>query len=260
MGRADPIRPPQGVRHLAEEVPLALVYNGTTHAVMMGTPADLEDFAVGFSVTEGIVAKRDEIAELEVVSHGPGIELRMWLDGDRAARLDRRRRTLAGPVGCGLCGIDSIEAAMQPAARIGTDDLRLSPSDLWRAMRQLVHQQPLHADTGAVHAAGLWRDGRLATVREDVGRHNALDKLVGAEIRADRTGAGAAVVLTSRVSVEMVQKAAALGAEAILAVSAPTALAVRMAETAGLTLITNLRGHAYRVLTHPHRLIGTDLT
>ncbi len=241
---------------LAEEVPVALVYNGTTQAVMMATPADLEDFALGFTATEGIAAP-DEILELEIVDHGAGREARMWLPDAAAERLGRRRRAMAGPVGCGLCGIESIEQALTAAARIETRELRLGPADLRQAPRALRRRQPLHDATHAAHAAGLWRPGRgLVLVREDVGRHNALDKLVGAALRATESGAGAAIVLTSRVSVEMVQKAAAFGAEAILAVSAPTALAVRMAEEAGLTLVPGLKAGPGAALTHSHRLEG----
>ncbi|WP_245837703.1 formate dehydrogenase accessory sulfurtransferase FdhD [Tropicimonas sediminicola] len=245
----------QAGRLLVEEVPVALVYNGSTHAVMMATPADLEDFAAGFSISEGIVERVGDLGEIEIVPQGEGVELRMWLEEPFAARLANHRRAMAGPVGCGLCGIDSIEAALRPPAPVLTRGLELTSADLREAPAALRRAQPLHDATGAAHAAGLWRPGQgLVRLREDVGRHNALDKLLGATLKAGETGAGAAVVLTSRVSVEMVQKAAALGAEAILAVSAPTTLAVRMAQDAGLTLITNLKGGEGRVLAHPTRL------
>jgi FdhD protein len=256
MGQARAILADAPPRPLAEEVPVALVYDATTQAVMMATPADLEDFAVGFTVTEGIAAPGD-ILDLEIVDHGAGREARMWLRPGAAERLARRRRAMAGPVGCGLCGIDSIGEALRPAAEVTTDALRLRACDLRGAAQALRRRQPLHDATHAVHAAGLWRPGRgLVLAREDVGRHNALDKLVGAAARGGETGAGAAVVLTSRVSVEMVQKAAALGAEAILAVSAPTALAARMAEAAGLTLVAGLKAGPGPAATHPHRLEG----
>ena len=256
MGQARAILADAPPRPLAEEVPVALVYNGTTQAVMMASPADLEDFAVGFTVTEGIAAP-EEILELEIVDHGAGREARMWLPDAAAERLARRRRAMAGPVGCGLCGIDSIEQAVTPAAAVTTDDLRLRPEELRRAPAALRRRQPLHDATHAVHAAGLWRPGAgLVLAREDVGRHNALDKLVGAALRSGETGRGAAVVLTSRVSVEMVQKAAALGAEAILAVSAPTTLAARTAGAAGLTLVAGLKAGPGPATTHPHRLEG----
>ncbi len=239
---------------LAEEAPVALVYNGETQAVMMATPRDLEDFALGFSLTEGIVTAAGEIEDLEILDHGTGFEARMGLPDAPAARLSARRRAMAGPVGCGLCGIDSIEAALRPAAEVASDALRLSAADLRDAPEALRRRQPGHDATHAMHAAALWEPGRgLLFPREDVGRHNALDKVAGACLAAGETGRGRAVVLTSRVSVEMVQKAAAMGAEAILAVSAPTALAVRVAEAAGLTLVAGLK-HAARAYTHPQRL------
>jgi FdhD protein len=222
---------------------------------MMATPMDLEAFGVGFSLTEGIVAAPGEIAEIEVVDHGAGVEIRMWLAPGAAGRLAGRRRRMAGPVGCGLCGVDSIEAALAPAATVERRALRLTPADATGAIAALRARQPLHDATGAAHAAGLWRPGAgLLRAFEDVGRHNALDKLAGATALAAEDAAGAAVILTSRISVEMVQKAAAMGAEAVVAVSAPTALAVRMADAAGLTLIANVRDGAARALAHPARL------
>ncbi len=245
---------PRAALPLADEVPVALVYNGETQAVMMATPRDLEDFARGFSLTEGIVTAADEIEEIEIVDHGRGFEARMWLPEAAAGRLAARRRAMTGPVGCGLCGIDSIEAALRPAAQVTTDALRLSAPDLRAAPEALRRRQPGHDATHAMHAAALWEPGRgLLFPREDVGRHNALDKVAGACLAAGETGRGRAVVLTSRVSVEMVQKAAAMGAEAVVAVSAPTALAVEMAEAAGLTLLAGLK-HTARVYAHPHRL------
>ncbi|WP_371036333.1 formate dehydrogenase accessory sulfurtransferase FdhD [Rhodosalinus sp. FB01] len=245
---------PRAALPLADEVPVALVYNGETQAVMMATPRDLEDFARGFSLTEGIVTAADEIEEIEIVDHGRGFEARMWLPEAAAGRLAARRRAMTGPVGCGLCGIDSIEAALRPAAQVATGSLRLSARDLRAAPEALRRRQPGHDATHAMHAAALWEPGRgLLFPREDVGRHNALDKVAGACLAAGETGRGRAVVLTSRVSVEMVQKAAAMGAEAVVAVSAPTALAVEMAEAAGLTLLAGLK-HTARVYAHPHRL------
>ncbi|WP_371056563.1 formate dehydrogenase accessory sulfurtransferase FdhD [Rhodosalinus sp. K401] len=245
---------PRAALPLADEVPVALVYNGETQAVMMATPRDLEDFARGFSLTEGIVTAADEIEEIEIVDHGRGFEARMWLPEAAAGRLAARRRAMTGPVGCGLCGIDSIETALRPAAQVATDALRLSAPDLRAAPEALRRRQPGHDATHAMHAAALWEPGRgLLFPREDVGRHNALDKVAGACLAAGETGRGRAVVLTSRVSVEMVQKAAAMGAEAVVAVSAPTALAVEMAEAAGLTLLAGLK-HTARVYAHPHRL------
>lgn len=243
-----------GARTVPAEVPVALVYNGTTQAVMMATPADLEDFAVGFSRTEGIVADISEIREIDRQESEAGIELRLWLAPGAEARYLARRRAQVGPVGCGLCGIDSLTEALRPLPAVaGT--LRLGPRDVAEAMAGLARCQSLNLATRAVHAAGFWQPGRgTATIREDVGRHNALDKLAGALARA-RTDAGAgAVVLTSRVSVDMVQKAVLIGAPVLIAASAPTALAVETAEAAGLTLVAVVRGDEFEVFTRPDRI------
>lgn len=244
-------------RMLPEETPVALSYAGTTHAVMMATPADLEDFAFGFSLTEGIVASPAEIEEVAVEDHGPGIDIQIRLRDAANRRFEARRRRLAGPVGCGLCGIESIEEAMRDLAHVGKSMLTVASDDIVGAVRALSRAQPLHAETGAVHAAGFFVPGRgLVATREDVGRHNALDKLAGALARAGEAGAAGAVVLTSRVSVEMVQKATAIGAPVIVAVSAPTALAVRTAEQAGMTLVALVRGEEFDIFTHPGRING----
>ena len=242
-------------RPLAEEAAVALVYDATTQAVMMATPSDLEDFAAGFTLTEGIARSLSDIAELEVVAHPQGIECRMWLAEDRAEALAARRRAMAGPVGCGLCGIDSLEAAVRPAAEV-TAPLALPRAEIPAATEALRAAQPLHDATRAVHGAGLWVPGEgLIAAREDVGRHNALDKLAGALARGGADARRGAVVLTSRVSVEMVQKAAAMGAPVIVAVSAPTAAAVRLAEAAGMTLVARARDGAFEIAAHPHRIV-----
>lgn len=246
-------------RMVPEEVPVAFSYGGTTHAVMMATPADLEDFALGFSLTEGIVAAPDDIEAAEIVEAGAGVDIQIVLAGEPGARFQARRRHLAGPVGCGLCGIESIDEALRRARDVGKVALTLSAGDIARSVSELATWQKLHAETGAVHAAGFYtpQDGILAA-REDVGRHNALDKLAGALARAGIDGRTGAVVVTSRVSVEMVQKAAAIGAPAILAVSAPTALAIRTAEEAGMMLVALVRGDEFDVFTHGHRLAGGE--
>ena len=242
-------------RMVPEETPVALSYAGTTHAVMMASPADLEDFALGFSLTEGIVASPDEIDEITVEDAGPGVDIQIRLRDAADTRFQARRRRLAGPVGCGLCGIESIEEAMRAVAGVRQSALTLSAGDVARAVRLLSKRQPMHAETGAVHAAGFYVPGRgVVMAREDVGRHNALDKLAGAMARARIGGASGAVVMTSRVSVELVQKAAAIGAPALIAISAPTALAVRTAEEAGMTLVALARGEDFDVFTHPERL------
>ena len=241
-------------RALPEEVAVALVYNGTTQAVMMASPADLTDFAVGFTLSEGL-AQPDEIGPVETVEHPSGLELRMWLPEARAEALSARRRAMAGPVGCGLCGIESLAEATRPLPRIAEPDWRLRRGDVAGALEALRAHQPLHDETRAVHAAGFWRPGvGIALAREDVGRHNALDKLIGALARGGIAGGSGAVILTSRVSVEMVQKTAMLGAPMIVAVSAPTAQAVRLADAAGLTLVSGAGGQA-RCFCHAHRIM-----
>jgi FdhD protein len=223
---------------------------------MMASPADLEDFAYGFTLNEGIVARRQDILSVTVEETGGGIDIQIELAGDNQAALTARRRAMAGPVGCGLCGIESIEQALLPARHVDAT-LTLSPQNIADATAALAGQQPLFATTRAVHAAGFYRpDGGLLLVREDVGRHNALDKLCGAMARSGISGQTGAVVLTSRVSVEMVQKTAMAGAGIIIAISAPSALAIRMADAAGITLIALARGREFEVFTHAGRISG----
>jgi FdhD protein len=243
-----------GARAIPEETALALTYNGGTYAVMMGTPRDLADFAVGFSLSEGIVASPDEIDSLEVVDLQDGIELRMWLAPAKADRLSARRRTIAGPTGCGLCGIDSIAEAVRPAAVVG-HGRQFSPQQIMTAMQAVPPLQKINIETRTVHAAAFWTPAHgIVALREDVGRHNALDKLAGA-LALEKINAGdGMVLLTSRVSVEMVQKTATIGAPLMVAVSAPTALAVRMADAAGITLAAVARADGFEVFTHPGRI------
>lgn len=248
----EPLRIEQGERMLPEEVAVALSYNGTTQAVMMATPDCLEDFAAGFSMTEGI-ARPAEIESIEVVETGRGIDLQIWLVPEAEARLAQRRRTMAGPVGCGLCGIDSIEEAMRVLPPVSAR-LTVTPRQICQAVADLPAFQSLHDATRAVHAAAFWRPGEgILAAREDVGRHNALDKLAGAMLRLDIAPAGA-VVLTSRVSIDMVQKCAAIGAPMLIAVSAPTAHAVEMAQAAGITLVALARPDRFEVFTHAARI------
>lgn len=245
---------PSGDRIIAEETPIAFIYNGSSYAVMMATPQDLQDFAVGFSLTEGVVSKVEGILQLEIVEQSAGIELRMWLDEKDAATLSERRRFLAGPTGCGLCGIESLEEAVKPVRSVGEGRV-FAPDDIVRAIDALAPRQLLNLQTRAVHAAAFWHaETGLAAVREDVGRHNALDKLCGMLARASQSANTGMILLTSRVSVEMVQKAAAIGAPLIVAVSAPTALAVRTAESAGITLVAIARGDGFEIFTHGHRI------
>lgn len=242
-------------RTVPEETPIALSYAGTTHAVMMASPADLEDFALGFSLTEGIISSREEIESVEIEDLGAGIDIQIRLRDAANTRFQARRRRLAGPVGCGLCGIESIEEAIRSVDAVGRSRLSISSEDIVRSVRLLSKLQPLHANTGAVHAAGFYVPEKgIVAAREDVGRHNALDKLAGALAKAGMHGETGAVVVTSRVSVEMVQKTAAIGSPVIIAVSAPTALAIRSAEAAGMTLVALVRGDEFDIFTHPDRI------
>ena len=243
-------------RMVPEETPVAFSFAGTTHAVMMASPADFEDFALGFSLTEGIIAAPQEIEAIEVEDHGAGIDIQIRLKDQANTRFEARRRRLAGPVGCGLCGIESIEEAMRSVDAVDSN-FTLAADDIVRSVKLLSKVQPLHAETGAVHAAGFYIPGKgIVMAREDVGRHNALDKLAGALARAGIDGVSGAVVVTSRVSVEMVQKTAAIGAAFIIAVSAPTALAIRTAEEAGMTLVALVRGDDFDIFTHPSRVVS----
>jgi FdhD protein len=243
-----------GMRTIPEETAIALTYGRTTHAVMMATPADLRDFGLGFSLSEGIVRTPGEIEALDVVVVDDGVELRMDLVQERQSALARRQRRITGPGGCGLCGMDSLAEALRPAPAV-TSDVVFTAAEIQAAQASMPEAQRLNALTRAVHAAAFWtpRHG-LVALREDVGRHNALDKLLGAMASSGHRAADGIVLLSSRVSVEMVQKAAVLGAAVIVAVSAPTALAVRVAEAAGMTLIGIARADAFEIFTHPSRI------
>jgi FdhD protein len=243
-----------GERVVPEETPIALTYNGSTHAVMMASPSDLEDFALGFSLSEGVISGLADLLSMEIVEHDLGCEIRMWLSDRCGGSYQIRRRALAGPVGCGLCGVESLAEATRPVELV-TGSLRLQPGAIKAAMADLSEAQRLNREARAIHAAAFWRpeEGVIA-IREDVGRHNALDKLAGALARASESCSGGIVLLTSRVSVEMVQKTARMGAPILVAISAPTALAVRVAESCGITLVAVARGDAFEVFTHPDRI------
>jgi FdhD protein len=243
-----------GSRTIPEETAVAVTYNGGTYAVMMATPQDLEDFAVGFSLSEAVIDCVADIVSLDVVRLDDGVELRMWLSKPRADRLQDRRRHIAGPTGCGLCGIESIAEALRPAAIIRYDQ-QFSAEQIMVAMRHLPPLQKINIETRAVHAAAFWNaTSGIVALREDVGRHNALDKLAGALARAPVVVSEGIILLTSRISVEMVQKSAAIGASVMVSVSAPTALAVRMADAAGITLVAIARADGFEVFTHPRRI------
>jgi FdhD protein len=242
-------------RAVPEETAIAFTFNGTTHAVMMATPSDLEDFGVGFALTEGLVEEPGEIASLDVVATPLGIELRAWLPEHRAKAYAARRRSMAGPTGCGLCGIESLEEATRPAPFVSNASC-FNSKVIVQAMASLPAEQKLNRQTHAVHAAGFWTPARgLVAVREDVGRHNALDKLIGALARAGIAAAHGIVLLTSRVSIELIQKTARLGAPVVAAVSAPTAAGIRLAENCGITLVAIARGQDFEIFTHPERII-----
>lgn len=242
-------------RLVPEEVPIAFSYAGSTHAVMMATPDDLEDFAVGFSLAEGIIERAEDVVSIEIVEAGEGIDVQVTLKEMTAEALVARRRRMAGPVGCGLCGIESIEQASRPIRAVGSDEVRLTAREIADATSMLAAAQDLNRQTRAVHAAGFYcpHEG-LVAIREDVGRHNALDKLAGAVLLGGWASYLGAVVVTSRLSVEMVQKTAALGAPVLIAISAPTALAIRTAAQAGITLIGIARDEDFEIFTRPDRV------
>jgi FdhD protein len=246
----------ESTRAVPEETAIAISYNGGTYAVMMATPRDLEDFAVGFSLSEGVVQSASQIESLEVVPLDDGIELRMWIGESLSLRLSERRRHIAGPTGCGLCGIESIAEALRPAAVVGPGQ-QFAAEQIVAAIQCLPALQKINIETRAVHAAAFWtRAAGIVCLREDVGRHNALDKVAGALARSGAATSEGMVLLTSRVSVEMVQKAAAMGAPLLVAISAPTALAVRMADAAGITLAAIARSDGFEVFTHPGRIVS----
>lgn len=252
----------EGSELVADEVPVALVYNGITHAVMLASPLDLEDFALGFTLGERIVRQRRDVYDIDVEHTPRGIAIAIEIASGALARMKGARIARTGKTGCGLCGVESLDYFEREAclpdpreARAAPPMAPVAPAALQRAMAELAARQQLHRATGAVHAAG-WAglDGGLLCVREDVGRHNALDKLVGALAKQDLAVDAGFAVVTSRASFEMVQKAARAGFGLLAAISAPTALAVRMAEGAGLTLAGFVRGDRHVVYSHPQRL------
>jgi len=233
-----------------EETPIALLYNGRSYAVMMATPTDLPDFALGFALTEGIVERPDEFKLVDCVRGEHGIALHAAIPQARFDALDARDRNLTGRSGCGLCGTETLEAAIRPVRKVASDT-RFSAALIADGLQQLSARQPLNRRCGGAHAAGYVHAGGIV-VREDVGRHNALDKLAGA--LAMSPPADGFLVITSRASYEIVHKSAAIGIAVIAAMSAPTDLAIRLADEAGITLIAFARGEAMTVYAHPQRL------
>ncbi|MGD1886730.1 MAG: formate dehydrogenase accessory sulfurtransferase FdhD [Cohaesibacteraceae bacterium] len=249
-----PLRRPEQCQ-LVVEVPVAVVIQGTSVAVMMASPSDLEDFAIGFAFTEGFISSLDDIVDLELLDHDRGIEARLWLKDEKAEVFLTRRRSMIGPVGCGLCGIDSLEEAVRSLPKLKARRTDLSLDEINQATERLREHQPIHDETHAAHSAGfLLPDKGIIAAREDVGRHNALDKLAGAMLRGKQPIESGAVVMTSRLSVELVQKTVILGCPILIAVSAPTSFALETAISAGLTLIAYSRGDGFTVLSHPQRL------
>ena len=239
---------------VTEEVPVALVYHGVPHVVMLASPADLEDYAVGFTVSEGLVGSPGEIQSVEVERAAESIEVRIGIAGERFSELLRRRRNLTGRSGCGLCGAETVEEAIRPPVQVAKGPA-VTSADLHAALIQLESMQPVNARTGSIHAVAWVVPGKgIQFVREDVGRHNALDKVIGALVRSGTDIAAGYAVITSRASFEMVQKAAAAGITFMVAVSAPTALAIRMAEQTGLTLVGFARRDQHVVYANSHRL------
>jgi formate dehydrogenase accessory protein FdhD len=239
---------------VAEEVPVALEFNGISHAVMMATPADLEDFAYGFSMTECIVDDVSQIHDCEWTSSAQGHTVHLTIAASCFARLKERRRNLTGRTGCGLCGTESLAQAVRPLKPLQTRQ-RFDTSSVTNAVASLREHQCLLAATGATHAAAWCTvDGHIELIREDVGRHNALDKLVGALLRSSLDAGSGFVIVTSRASYEMVQKTAAAGIALLAAVSGVTGLAVDVAEDADLTLLGFTRGTDFSIYSHPERL------
>lgn len=241
------------VETVATECPVALVYNEVSHAVMMASPVDLEDMGVGFTLAENI-AGLAEIGAVEVLDMVLGFEVRIAIPAERAAALEQRRRSMAGGTACGLCGVISLEQAARRLPHVESTS-RWSAGAIRAAMANLPPWQSVHRQTGAVHAAALASPrGEILLVREDVGRHNALDKLIGAAARAGLDPAATLVLLTSRCSTEMVQKAVTAGYSAVVTISGPTSLAIELAEEAGLSLVAFARGSQFTVYTHPDRI------
>jgi FdhD protein len=239
---------------VADERPVAFKYHGVSHVVMLATPADLEDLAVGFTLSEAIVAAPAEIRSVALATAGEAIEVNLDIAPERFSALLKRHRNLSGRTGCGMCGAETLADAIREPAALATA-LTLSSRELQAALGALAPRQALNARTGSIHAAAWVVPGEgVALVREDVGRHNALDKLIGALVRRGEDLARGYVIVTSRASYEIVQKAATVGIPAVVAVSAPTAFAILSAEAFGLTLVGFARPDRHVIYAHGERL------
>lgn len=243
-----------GTRLVPEETAVALSYDRVGYAVMMTTPRDLEDFAIGFSLSEGIIDRVADVLDCEVVPAEDGVECRMRVGPDIAGRLDRRRRHLAGALGCGLCGLESLAEANRAIPAVDSA-LSVTAEAIMRGMRTMAGQQALNRQTRGIHAAGFLDPAdESVLVREDVGRHNALDKVIGALARQGRPAAPGVMLMTSRVSIELIQKCAMAGVPVIVAISVPTAHAIRAAERAGITLAAVARDDGFEIFSHQSRI------
>jgi FdhD protein len=244
------------IRALPEEVAVALTYDHVTFAVMMASPIDLEDFAIGFSLSERIIHSVKDIIDIQIIASAEGIECRLTLVPQMRAALEDRRRRIMGPVGCGLCGLDNLKEANRPPAEV-TSAFQITAATVMAAISQLSQLQTLNNETRAAHAAGFFTNSTHdILIREDVGRHNALDKVIGAVTRRGDDPAAGAILVTSRVSLDLIQKTASFGASVLVAISVPTARAVREADTAGITLIAVARNDGFEIFTRAERVIS----
>lgn len=240
--------------YVAEEVPVVLVYNNRPHVVMLTTPLDLEDFALGFSLTEAILQHPSEMLSVRVVQRAKGIEVRMKIPEQRLACMQDKGRNMTGRTGCGLCGATTLEQAIRQPQPVG-QGVSLEAEQMMTALDEMQQQQALNQLTGSVHAAAwLKPDQGIVMIREDIGRHNALDKLIGTLARTRQAFDEGCLLITSRASYEMVQKAASVGITVMAAISAPTALAIKLASDCGLTLVGFARNDNHVIYTHPHRI------
>jgi len=245
--------------YIPEEVPISLIYNGAPHVVMLATPTNLEEFALGFSITEGIIKSPQELLSARVYNRSNGIEVQVKIPEQRFQCMSDKGRNLTGRTGCGLCGASTLKQAIRQPSPVNNGSLTLSATELRSALTGIKQHQKLNQLTGAVHAAAWAVPGQgILDIREDVGRHNALDKLIGFLLRTGKDLSSGFVIVTSRASYEMVQKTAWVGITLLAAISAPTGLAIRLANESGLTLIGFARDDQHVIYTHPQRLTHSN--